>query len=90
VFGLEKLDEKFCTSSTKAVRQCNDTMKTKLKVLKTACSTIFLKLVGNGLQQVFKQWVVERSNNLHHFSSEVFGKGDSHCTSTKFRLEVIR
>jgi hypothetical protein len=32
-------------------------MKRELRGQKTACSTILLKLVANGLQHVFEKWV---------------------------------
>jgi hypothetical protein len=50
------------------------------KEAKTACSTILLKLAGNGLQHVFeKSWSVVRSPSL-----------DRGGIVTNFTLEVIR
>jgi hypothetical protein len=57
VLGLEKVDEIFYTSPTKAVRRCNEIMKMELQDLKTACFTILPKLVENGLQHVFEKWM---------------------------------
>jgi hypothetical protein len=54
--------------------------------VKTACSTIFLKLAANGMKHVFEKWV-ERCKKCIACQGRYF---DRHHTSTKFRLGVIR
>jgi hypothetical protein len=81
VFGLEKVDQKTYNSSMKPyspdLAPCNfwafPTMKRELRGKKTACSTIFLKLVANGLQHVFEKWV-ERCKNCIACQGRYFEK----------------
>jgi hypothetical protein len=57
--------------------------------VKTACSTILLKLAANGLQHVSEKWV-ERCKKCIACQREVLREKDRHRTSTKFRHGVIR
>jgi hypothetical protein len=59
MFGSEEMDQKPYTSRIKPM----ETMQWTIcgfesdQEVKTACSTILLKLAANGLQHVFEKWV---------------------------------
>jgi hypothetical protein len=94
VFGLEKVDQKPYNSSMEMMQR--DEMQfssggSALKFLsdqevKTACSTILLKLAAVCSMSSRSGWSTIRSALL----AKVLQKRDSHCTSTKFQLGVIR
>jgi hypothetical protein len=80
VFGLEKIRKPTTYSSSlwsPDLAPCDfcafPTMKRELRGKKTACSTIFMKLVANGLQHVFEKWV-ERCNKCIACQGRYFEK----------------
>jgi len=62
VFGLGKVDQKLYSSSMKPMQMMQWDHEKEIRArsyqnVKTACSTILLKLRGHGLHHLFEKWV---------------------------------